>query len=136
METATTCPAACALTVTVSIIFLAPARVRRLLSSTYITWFLFRSSYYGIIVRIFQHSRGTSMKTPTVEVSHVELRDAVRELCSRFDGEYWRKLDDERAYPDAFVKALTEAGWLAALIPEEYGGSGLSVTEASIILEE
>ena len=76
------------------------------------------------------------MKTPTVEVSHVELRDAVRELCSRFGGEYWRKVDEERAYPDAFVKALTEAGWLAALIPEEYGGSGLSVTEASIILEE
>ena len=68
--------------------------------------------------------------------SHGDLRDAVRELCSHFDGEYWRKMDEERAYPDAFVKALTEAGWLAALIPEEYGGSGLSVTEASVILEE
>ena len=76
------------------------------------------------------------MKTPTSEATHVELRDAVRDLCRKFDGEYWRKLDEERAYPDAFVKALTEAGWLAALIPEEYGGSGLSVTEASIILEE
>jgi acyl-CoA dehydrogenase len=68
--------------------------------------------------------------------SHKELRDAVRELCRRFGGEYWRKVDEERAYPDAFAQALTEAGWLAALIPEEYGGSGLSVTEASIILEE
>ncbi len=90
----------------------------------------------SIIGCIFQHSRGTSMKTLTVEATHVELRDAVRDLCRKFDGEYWRKLDEERAYPDAFVKALTEAGWLAALIPEEYGGSGLSVTEASIILEE
>jgi acyl-CoA dehydrogenase len=76
------------------------------------------------------------MKTPTGEASHVELRDAVRDLCRKFDGEYWRKVDEQRAYPDAFVKALTDAGWLAALIPEEYGGSGLSVTEASIILEE
>jgi acyl-CoA dehydrogenase len=76
------------------------------------------------------------MKTPTGEATHVELRDAVRDLCRKFDGEYWRKVDEQRAYPDAFVKALTEAGWLAALIPEEYGGSGLSVTEASIILEE
>jgi acyl-CoA dehydrogenase len=68
--------------------------------------------------------------------AHHELRDAVRELCKRFGGEYWRKVDEERAYPEAFAKALTEAGWLAALIPEEYGGSGLTVTEASIILEE
>jgi acyl-CoA dehydrogenase len=64
------------------------------------------------------------------------LRDAVRDLCRKFDGEYWRKVDEERAYPEAFAQALTEAGWLAALIPEQYGGSGLSVTEASIILEE
>jgi acyl-CoA dehydrogenase len=76
------------------------------------------------------------MKTPSVDTSHTELRDAVRDLCRKFDGEYWRKVDEERAYPEAFAKALTEAGWLAALIPEEYGGSGLSVTEASIILEE
>ena len=76
------------------------------------------------------------MKTPSVDTSHVELRDAVRDLCSKFGGEYWRKIDEDRAYPDAFVKALTEAGWLAALVPEEYGGSGLTVTEASIILEE
>jgi acyl-CoA dehydrogenase len=67
---------------------------------------------------------------------HSELRDALRGLCSRFSGEYWRAIDEERAYPEAFIKALTDAGWLGALIPEEYGGSGLGVTEASIILEE
>ena len=76
------------------------------------------------------------MRTSSVDNSHVELRDAVRDLCRRFDGEYWRKVDEERAYPEEFAKALTAAGWLAAVIPEEYGGSGLSVTEASIILEE
>ncbi|MBI3067340.1 MAG: acyl-CoA/acyl-ACP dehydrogenase, partial [Betaproteobacteria bacterium] len=68
--------------------------------------------------------------------SHPELRQAVRALCEKFPGEYWRKLDEARAYPETFVKALTEAGWLAALIPEEYGGSGLGITEASVILEE
>lgn len=67
---------------------------------------------------------------------HSELRDAVRSLCQRFPNEYWRKTDRERRYPEDFVKALTQAGWLAALIPEQYGGSGLGVTEASIILEE
>jgi acyl-CoA dehydrogenase len=67
---------------------------------------------------------------------HGELRAAVRDLCQRFSGEYWRQVDRERVYPEAFVKALTEAGWLAALIPEQYGGSGLGVIEASIILEE
>jgi len=76
------------------------------------------------------------MKPVSGQDDHSELRDAVRELCKRFGGEYWRRIDEERAYPEAFVEALTEAGWLAALIPEEYGGSGLSVTEASIILEE
>lgn len=65
-----------------------------------------------------------------------ELREAVRDLCSRFPDEYHRKVDEERAYPEAFVDALTEAGWLAALIPEAYGGSGLGLTEASVIMEE
>jgi len=65
-----------------------------------------------------------------------ELRAAVRALCKTFAPEYWRKLDEERAYPEAFVKALTEAGWLSALIPESYGGSGLGIAEASVILEE
>lgn len=68
--------------------------------------------------------------------AHAQIRAAVRDLCAGFDGEYWRKLDEVRAYPEAFVKALTDAGWLSALIPEEYGGSGLGLTEASIILEE
>ena len=67
---------------------------------------------------------------------HQDLRAAVRELCRSFPDAYWRELDARRAYPGAFVKALTDAGYLAALIPEEYGGSGLGVTEASIILEE
>ncbi|MBM3677540.1 MAG: acyl-CoA dehydrogenase [Actinobacteria bacterium] len=63
------------------------------------------------------------------------IRAAVRELCERFPGEYWRELEPS-TYPDAFVDALTEAGWLAALIPEEYGGAGLSITAASVIMEE
>ena len=67
---------------------------------------------------------------------HQDLRRAVRDLCTSFPDSYWRELDAARAYPDAFVKALTDAGYLAALIPEPYGGSGLGVTEASIILEE
>ncbi|PYR37094.1 MAG: acyl-CoA dehydrogenase [Acidobacteria bacterium] len=67
---------------------------------------------------------------------HRDLRSAVRDLCKAFPDSYWRALDAERAYPDRFVKALTDAGYLAALIPEEYGGSGLGVIEASIILEE
>jgi acyl-CoA dehydrogenase len=67
---------------------------------------------------------------------HRDLRAAVGELCRAFPDAYWRELDSRRAYPEAFVRALTEAGYLAALIPEEYGGSGLGVGEASIILEE
>jgi acyl-CoA dehydrogenase len=67
---------------------------------------------------------------------HRAIRDAIRELCARFDASYWREMDAERRYPTQFVTALTEAGWLAALIPSEYGGAGLGVTEASIILEE
>jgi acyl-CoA dehydrogenase len=65
-----------------------------------------------------------------------DLRDGVRDLCKAFPGSYWRELDNAREYPAAFVKALTDAGYLAALIPEEYGGSGLGVSEASIIMEE
>jgi acyl-CoA dehydrogenase len=68
--------------------------------------------------------------------SHQELREAVRSLCATFPAEYHRKVDEARAYPEEFVDALTKAGWLAALIPEEYGGSGLGLTEASIIMEE
>jgi acyl-CoA dehydrogenase len=65
-----------------------------------------------------------------------EYRQAVRELCARFDSKYWQEVEERAGYPDAFVKALTDAGWLAALIPEQYGGGGLSVAEASVILEE
>ena len=65
-----------------------------------------------------------------------DIRDAVRDLCAQFPDEYHRKIDTERGYPDAFVDALTKAGWMAALIPQEYGGSGLGLTEASVIMEE
>jgi len=68
--------------------------------------------------------------------SHQDLRDAVRALCSQYDSAYWQKVDEERAYPEAFVDALTQAGWMSALIPEDYGGSGLSLTEATVIMEE
>jgi acyl-CoA dehydrogenase len=71
-----------------------------------------------------------------VNETHGDLRSAVRELCRSFPDAYWRDLDAKRAYPEAFVKALTAAGYLAALIPEEFGGSGLGITEASVILEE
>src|SRR5215210_5632226 len=64
------------------------------------------------------------------------IRQAVRALCAGFPGEYWRALDRERAYPSEFVNALTEAGFLAALIPEEYGGSGLTISSAATIMEE
>jgi acyl-CoA dehydrogenase len=65
-----------------------------------------------------------------------QIREAVRALCAGFPGPYWRELDDRRAYPEDFVRAMTEAGWLGVLIPEEYGGSGLGLTAAAAILEE
>jgi len=65
-----------------------------------------------------------------------DIRDAVRALCAEYPDEYHRKIDEARAYPEAFVDALTKAGWLAAMIPQEYGGSGLGLTEASVIMEE
>src|SRR5437016_5733813 len=65
-----------------------------------------------------------------------DIRDAVRDLCRQFPDEYFRKIDEQRAYPADFVDALTKAGWLAALIPQEYGGSGLGLAEASVIMEE
>ena len=68
--------------------------------------------------------------------THPEIRDAVRQLCLKFDGAYWRALDRERGYPTEFVQALTEAGWLAILIPEEYGGAGLGISAAAAVLEE
>jgi acyl-CoA dehydrogenase len=68
--------------------------------------------------------------------THAAIRDAIRDLCSGFPDEYFRKVDAERAYPEAFVDALTKAGWMAALIPAEYGGAGLGIVEASVIMEE
>jgi acyl-CoA dehydrogenase len=67
---------------------------------------------------------------------HADIRAGVRDLCGRFPPEYFRRIDRERGYPEEFVDALTKAGWLAALIPEEYGGAGLGIDEASVILEE
>jgi acyl-CoA dehydrogenase len=76
------------------------------------------------------------MGSPVADADHAELREGVRALCAQFDSAYWQKLDEARAYPEAFVDALTKAGWMAALIPEQYGGSGLSLTEATVIMEE
>ena len=73
---------------------------------------------------------------PTETDPYQEIRDAVRSLCRDFPDEYHRKIDEARAYPEAFVDALTQAGWLAALIPQQYGGSGLGLAEASVIMEE
>ena len=67
---------------------------------------------------------------------HNDIREAIRDLCAAFPATYFREIDEQRAYPEAFVNALTQAGWLAALIPQEYGGSGLSLLEASVIMEE
>src|SRR6516164_351054 len=72
----------------------------------------------------------------SVTDSYQEIREAVRDLCAQFPSEYFRKVDEERGYPEAFVDALTKAGWLAALIPQEYGGSGLGLAEASVVMEE
>jgi acyl-CoA dehydrogenase len=71
-----------------------------------------------------------------VSNDHQDIRAAVRELCAQFPDAYFRKVDAEHAYPEAFVDALIGAGWLAAMIPEEYGGSGLGLTAASVIMEE
>ena len=76
-----------------------------------------------------------SVMTTSTPDELVEIRSAVAELCGRFPGEYWRSLEPDR-YPEEFVQALTEHGWLAALIPKEYGGAGLGLTAASVILEE
>jgi acyl-CoA dehydrogenase len=74
--------------------------------------------------------------TATEQDEHADIRDAVAKLCAQFPGEYWRKLDREMAYPSAFVDALTKAGYLSVLIPEEYDGAGLKLSAATAILEE
>jgi len=71
-----------------------------------------------------------------LSVEQQQIRDEIRKLCKEFPDGYWREVDHNKAYPEAFVRKLSELGWLAALIPEEYGGTGLGVIEASIILEE
>ncbi|SAK52884.1 acyl-CoA dehydrogenase [Caballeronia hypogeia] len=78
----------------------------------------------------------TQTMIETTPDAYQDIREAVRDLCGQFSGEYFRKIDEARGYPEAFVDALTKAGWLAALIPQEYGGSGLGLTEASVIMEE
>ncbi len=68
---------------------------------------------------------------------HIELiREGVQSLCRQFNAAYWRELDQKVQFPEAFVQAMTNAGWLSAMIPEIYGGSGLGLSEASVILEE
>ncbi|HEX7403130.1 MAG TPA: acyl-CoA dehydrogenase family protein, partial [Usitatibacter sp.] len=75
------------------------------------------------------------MRVPSDE-RHAEIREGVRALCADFPPAYFREVDARRGYPEAFVAALTKAGWLAALIPQEFGGSGLGLSEASVIMEE
>ena len=77
-----------------------------------------------------------TQETQETPDEHADIRDAVAKLCSQFLGEYWRKLDREMAYPSAFVDALTKAGYLSVLIPEEFGGAGLKLSAATAILEE
>ena len=77
---------------------------------------------------------GWPLKTGTE--SHGDIREAVRDLCKAFPDDYFRRMEAARSYPEEFVQALTRAGWLAALIPQQYGGSGLGLTEASVIMEE
>jgi acyl-CoA dehydrogenase len=72
----------------------------------------------------------------TASDNYQDIRDAVRALCAQFPDEYHRRIDEARGYPEEFVDALTKAGWMAAMIPQEYGGSGLGLTEASVIMEE
>nr|WP_208758251.1 acyl-CoA dehydrogenase family protein [Rhizobium glycinendophyticum] len=74
--------------------------------------------------------------TTTNNEDYPEIRAGVRALCAQFSDEYHRRIDEKRAYPEAFVDALTREGWMSALIPEQYGGSGLGLTEASVIMEE
>jgi acyl-CoA dehydrogenase len=76
------------------------------------------------------------MAVASLDDTYREIREGVRALCAQFPAEYFRQVDAERAYPEAFVGALTRAGWLAALIPHEFGGSGLGLAEASVIMEE
>ena len=76
------------------------------------------------------------MESAVRQQQYQDIRDGVRALCAGYDSTYWQKVDEARGYPEAFVNALTAAGWMAALIPQEYGGAGLGLAEASVIMEE
>src|SRR5882757_1155493 len=80
--------------------------------------------------------RTASIMVTDAQLNHPEIRESVRRLCADFPGGYWQALDRERAYPTGFVQALTRAGFLSVLIPEEYGGSGLGLGAATAVLEE
>jgi alkylation response protein AidB-like acyl-CoA dehydrogenase len=91
----------------------------------------------GVCCAASAHPKLVSVAKPMTDATDLApIREAVRALCAEFPGEYWRKVDRDRAYPGEFVDALTKAGYLAALIPEEYGGSGLTIAAATAILEE
>ena len=78
---------------------------------------------------------GDALKQMNLGEDFPEIREAVGRICDDFPGEYWREMDAKSAYPEAFVSTLTESGWLSALIPESYGGSGLPLRAAAVILE-
>src|SRR3982074_1032474 len=86
--------------------------------------------------RLPRLSRRDPTTTNPAPTDHADIRDAVAKLCAQFPGEYWRKLDREMAYPSAFVDALTQAGYLSVLIPEEYRGAGLKLSAPARVLEE
>ena len=97
---------------------------------------LLRSMLFAVCSRARASAIPTGISMPVSPNDYQDIRDAIRDLCAQFPAEYFRQVDEERAYPEAFVEALTQAGWLAALIPVEYGGSGLGMVEASVIMEE
>jgi acyl-CoA dehydrogenase len=89
-----------------------------------------------LVVCTARQGNDDSIDVKTSQDLHPEIREAVRDLCGHYPDAYWREVDAARAYPDAFVGALMQAGWLAAMIPEAYGGAGLGLTEASVVMEE
>ncbi len=104
------------------------------------TSFFFSDSHYRGVgsggILCWPHHPMTLMDRPAMSTSFQDIRDAVRALCASFPPEYHRKVDEKRGYPQEFVEALTKAGWLAAMIPDDYGGPGQGLTEASVIMEE
>jgi len=95
-----------------------------------------RAPAVAFLMTAYAHLDRDECMTDGQDDEIAQIRDSVRALCAGFPGEYWRELDRERAYPTAFVEALTRAGFLAALIPDEYGGSGLTMRAAAAIMEE